>query len=345
MKQKGGAGKTGGLRSLLKSRIIIIILLFTKLASASEFLKIIPEVRSSGMGSVNNGISRGISALFLNPAGLVNIRNYEIMFSHLMWPLTGLDFTDDFSIQYEYLGFAKRIKKSAFGINLSHYHQPDYAFDNRSYSIYSGFSSITYAYDFYYFQAGIRAKVIWEVLGDYSGSAFGLDFGIIRFFDFLKLYKGSTPNLQVGFSVYNIGSSLVLYSEEEPLPSGMQIGYSYAVFDNRKASLLFANDYKYYFGYDNMYELLEINAGLEYTFLRMFSLRIGYLTTLPVDEPDFSNFRNSRFTFGLGAGYKISTFELLAGYSYKTSLTIEGYHTHAISLTFRKLKFIERIVE
>ncbi len=332
----------------MKSKIIIIfILLLVKTAYSSEFLKIVPEVRSFGMGSVNNGISKDISALFLNPAGLANIRNYEFSFSHLIWPLTGLDLTDDFFIQYEYFGYARSFKKSGLGINLSHYHQPDYNYDNESYSIYSGFSSLTYAYDFYHFQAGIRAKVIWEVLGDYNGRAFGIDIGLIRSFDFLKLYKGSTPNLQIGLSLYNIGSSIVLYSEEEPLPANIQIGFGYTFFKSYKGSLLFANDYKYYFGYNDMYELLEINTGAEYTFKRIISLRAGFLTTLPIDQPDFTDFQNSKLTCGAGAECEISSIniKLILNYSLKTSLTIEEYHTHSISLTLRKIRYIEKLVE
>lgn len=347
MKHKQGIKKTEEWRLLLRNKIliIIIILLFTGTIFASEFLKIVPEVRSSGMGGVNNGISHGISSLYLNPAGLVNVRNYEFLFSHLMWPITGLGFTDNFFIQYEYFAYAKKIKKSGFGINLSHYHQPDYEFENVSYSIYSGFSSVTYAYDFYYFQAGIKAKIVWEVLGDYKGHAFGLDFGVIHSFDFMKLYKGSTPNFKIGLSIYNIGNSLVLYSEKEPLPANIQIGYSYTFFKNNINYLLFANDYKYYFGYNDMYKVIEINIGTEYTLLRMFSFRGGYILSAPVDDPEFADFRNNKFTCGVGAGYKISSVRLELNYSYITSLNIEEFSTHSMSLTFRKIRYIEKYVE
>ncbi len=312
---------------------------------ASEFLKIVPEARSTGMGCVNNGISEGTASLYLNPAGLTTIRNHEFLFSHLFWPLKGLDFTDDFFIQYEYFSFAGRLRKSSFGISLSHYHQPPFEYENASYSIYSGFSSFTYAYDLYNFQVGVRTRIIWEVLGEYKGYAFSLDFGIIQSYNFLKFYKGSTPNFQTGLTVNNIGTSMVLYSEEEPLPFNIQTGYSYTFFKTYKGSLLFANDYKYFFGYNNMYRLLEINSGMEYTFRQLISLRAGHIFSMPVNEPEFSNFQNSKFTCGAGAKYKIFSFELQLNYSYITPLTSVEYNTHALSITFRKTRYIEKFVE
>ncbi len=347
MQQNPEGRKTEEWRLLLKNKVYIFIisLFFAGNISASEFLNIVPEVRSSGMGCVNNGISQGITSLYLNPAGLVDIRDYEFLFSHLMWPIRGLDFTEDFFIQYEYLCFAKKLKKSAIGIDLSHYYQPPFEYGNTSYSIYSGFTSVTYAYDFYYLQAGIKAKVIWEVLGDYDGYGFGMDFGAIHSFDLMKLYKGSIPNFTAGFSINNIGIGVKLYSEREPLPGNMQIGFEYAFFRNYKGCLLFANDYKYYFGYEDMYKLFKINTGLEYTFRRLISLRTGYILSAPIDEPEFASFQNSKFTCGGGAGYKISSIKLQLDYSFITSLTLTGHRTHSMSLTFRKTRYMEKIVK
>ncbi len=118
-----------------------------KIAYSSGFLRIIPEPRSMGMGCVNNGISSGISSLFLNPAGLAYIEKYEFTYSHLFWPIADLDFSDDLSVKYEYFAFARKDGKSAHGINFAHYYQPDLIEQGISYPIYSGFVSTTYAYD------------------------------------------------------------------------------------------------------------------------------------------------------------------------------------------------------
>ncbi len=322
----------------MKIIVTLIFLLFAKLMFASQFLNIVPDVRSLGMGSVNNGISQEISSLYLNPAGLVKTGYYEFSFSHLMWPVRGLYFSDDLSIQYEYFCFAYKLKRSALGINISHYHQPDIKFGNSSYSIYSGFSSITFAYDLSFFQAGIRAKMVWEVLGKYNAKAFGMDFGLIRIFDFLKLYKESTPNFQAGISLDNIGSSLVLHSREEPLPLNMQIGFSYIFLKNNDISFLFANDLKYFFGHDNRDKKLEINTGMEYTFSKILNLRLGYIISLPTGSPADAGLKQSKYTGGVGVGYNISSIRLTAGYSYVRSLTYEEYYSHSVSITLSKVK-------
>lgn len=323
-------------------KIIFIVFLFLLLLGetifASQFLNIVPDVRSSGMGCVNNGISQRISSLYLNPAGLANIEHYEIYFSHLMWPMTGFYFSKDFFVQYEYLCYARKTKKAAFGINLSHYHQPDIVFNNKTYSIYSGFSSITHAYNFYGFLKGARIKIIWEVLGDHSGTAFAMDFGTIRLFNFAKLYKENTPNFQLGMSVYNIGTPIVIRSKRESLPSNLQVGFSYIFLKSSKGHLSFANDYKYFFGYNDRHKTLKINNGVEYIFMKLISLRLGYIFSVPVSEHGYSNFLNKKFTFGAGIRYKISVIELISDYSYIRSLTLEEYHTHSISITFSKIK-------
>ncbi len=290
------------------------------------------------MGCVNNGISQKISSLYLNPAGLANIEQYEICFSHLMLPMTGLYFSEDLFIQYEYIGYAQKIKKSAFGINFSHYHQPDIVFSNTAYSIYSGFSSITHAYNLYGFLTGARIKIIWEVLGDYSDTAFGVDIGVIRLFDFLKLYKGNTPNFQLGMSVYNIGTSIVMGSKRESLPSNLQIGFNYIFLKTSKGNLSFANDSKYFFGYNGKNKTLKINNGVEYLFMGLVGLRLGYIFAVPVNQQGYSDFLNKKVTFGVGISHRISAVKLTSDYSYIRSLALEGYNTHSISITFSKDK-------
>ncbi len=313
---------------------------------SSSFLRTVPEVRSSGMGCVNNGISEGVSSLWLNPGGLVYTENYEFMFSHLIWPISGLTYTEDFSIQYEYLNFSKKIKNSAFGFNLSHYHQPDYKYYNNSYSIYSGFFSGTYARDFYYFQAGIRARYLWEVLGDYSGKAFSLDLGILRSFNFFKLYKHSRPNFTCGLSLYNIGSSIEMNSEKEPLPTNIQIGYSYILFNNQKNRFMIANDLKYYFGYDGMYKELEMNSGIEFGLLKMLSLRAGYIIYSPISSSGGSGFQNNKFTYGIGVRYKLFSFKLTLNYSRILNPVIsDGIDTHSLSITFQPTGYEEKIIK
>jgi len=77
----------------------------------------------------------------------------------------------------------------------------------------------------------------------------------------------------------------------------------------------------------------------------MLSLRIGYLSCLPVDEPEFTDFGDSKFTCGAGAEYRISAVKLQLNYSFITSLTLMGQHTHSMSLTFRKVRYIEKFIE
>ncbi len=347
MKQTPEDRRTEEWRLLLKNKIIIIIsiCLYIKISYASGFLGIIPVPGSLGMGGVNNGISSGISSLFLNPAGLIHTEGYEFVYSHLFWPIAGLDFSDDLSVKYEYFGFAGKEKKSAHGINFAHYHQPDLVEKGIFYPIYSGFVSATYAYDFYYLLAGIRIRALWEFLGPFKSRAFALDFGISRSFDLLRLYKGTIPNITTGISFYNIGSSLALDKEEEPLPANMQLGYSYIFFKNYVGTLLFANDYKYSFGYGRMYRFLEINSGLEYSLKKYLSLRAGYMFSIPVFAPSHTHMINNKFSYGIGVHFKISSFRFRMEYSLLIPVLETKFYTHSTSLGVSKLEYEEQYIE
>lgn len=330
----------------MKNRGFYIIGIFFFLCSycyTTEFLKINPDVRSMGMGCINNGISEYSSALYLNPAGLALMRNHEISFSHLFWPLSNMEYIDDFNIQYEYLGYAQSFGKSGVGINLSHYHQPLYEYGSQSYSIYSGFSSLTYAYNFYYFTLGARIKAVWDVLGDYNGKTFAGDIGLLYYCNFLKLYKGNEKNVALGCSLFNVGPGLVMYKEIEALPFSFQVGYSYIVFHSKKGKLLLGNDIRYYISDNNLYRQIEINSGIEYTFFDILNLRVGSILSSPLKE--YTEYNNNRYTCGVGINHRIFSYKLMMNYSFINSFNNQENSIHAISLTIRKINFFEHMIK
>ncbi len=193
--------------------------------------------------------------------------------------------------------------------------------------------------------AGIRVKALWEFLGGFNSRAFGMDCGACRSFDFLKLYKSTTPNTAVGISFYNLGSSIILYEEQESLPVSMQMGFSYAFFDDLKGTLLYANDYKYFFEESNARKILEINNGIEYSFRKYVSLRAGYIFSMPIDASSRTRIINNKYSYGLGIGFNLYGFRIKMEYSLLIPILNTKFYTHSKSINVCKLDFEEYYIK
>jgi hypothetical protein len=107
-----------------KINIVIIIILiiqyshivysqqFAKVGtSGTQFLKIGVGARSVGMGGACVASIDDASAIFWNPSGIVKVKNYSVILSHVEWLA---------DIRYEAIGFAKTIPEiGTFGLSGS----------------------------------------------------------------------------------------------------------------------------------------------------------------------------------------------------------------------------------
>ncbi|HBE01241.1 MAG: hypothetical protein A2096_14575 [Spirochaetes bacterium GWF1_41_5] len=323
--------------------IIFFTIYFFSFLFSSEFLAIQPDSRCRGMGCVNNGIAEGAEGLNLNPCGILFTDNIDFTFSHLRWSYSGYSLSDEYAPMYEYAGLVKKIRRAAIGLNFSHFHHPTFSSDGADYSIFDGFSSLVLAADLYIFQIGIRPKIVWKVIGDYSGIAFSFDAGLSRAFNFLKLYKSTEPNFRLGLSVNNAGTGLVLISEKEEQPFNIQAGYGYYFFANRFLKALFANDYKFFLADNSYYRHFDINCGLEIRFFSVLAVNAGYIYSMPLSGSGFS--ATHQVSAGGSINIKIRGVNFSIMYSVLAGIPMDRYYSHAFSVVFKKLNFQQHTVK
>lgn len=155
---------------------------------SNEFLNIGVDAAAFGMGNAVTALTSDVNAGYWNPAGLVNIQDYEFAGMHASY------FAN--IANYDYLAVAKPLdNESAFAFSVIRFgvddilnttqlidEQGNIVFDNISL-----FSTADYAFTFSYarrlnipgFSYGVNAKIVRRIIGDFANSwGFGLDAGI-----------------------------------------------------------------------------------------------------------------------------------------------------------------------
>ncbi len=143
-------------------------------------------------------------------------------------------------------------------------------------------------------------------------------------FDFGILYRTGFKSLNFGMSIRNFSTELRYEEEGFQLPLTFKIGMSINAMDLTTVdpdmhSLLVAVDASHPRDYPE-----QVSFGLEYTFMKTFSVRGGY--TFPTDEQEFSA--------GVGFRQHISDFKFAVDYSYTPFGIFSDVHRVSINLGY-----------
>lgn len=135
---------------------------------------------------------------------------------------------------------------------------------------------------------------------NYSDQVFAFDFGIH--------YKTGFESLQIGFAFKNLSQEVNFNTENTEIPLTFRMGMSMDVLDLTNVdkelhSLMVSLDANRPRDFDE-----QLIIGFDYTFMKRFSLRTGYL--FPSDEQGIS--------FGAGINQKMGAIGLNVDYSYTT---------------------------
>ncbi|WP_442266278.1 PorV/PorQ family protein [Tenacibaculum sp. ZS6-P6] len=178
----------------MKTKLVYIFLLFSTLTQAqfrnfsNEFLNIGVDAAALGMSKAVVATTNDVNATYWNPAGLVNIEDYQGTLMHASY-FAGI-------ATYNYAGFAMPIdKQSAVGLSLIRFGVDDIlnttelidSDGNIDFNRISLFSAADYAFNISYgrkmlldgFSIGGNAKIVRRIIGDFATSwGFGFDLGI-----------------------------------------------------------------------------------------------------------------------------------------------------------------------
>lgn len=295
--------------------------------TAGQFLKVEPGARAIGLGASFAALANDASALYWNPAGIVQLDNIQVTFTHTQWIA---------DISNGFVGIVFPVgSENAFGVSLQYQTMDDIEQTTiempKGTGIYFGSQDLAVGVSYSravtnYLRFGITGKMIYQSIWNESAQGFGVDIGLLldtgllglRFAMVMTNYgtdmKLDGRDLIRGYdqdpeSIMNPDTEAKLSTEEWPLPTNLRvsiatdiIGMGDAYIQNARNRLTMVADLSHP---NDSYE--QYNIGFEYGFKELFFGRIGY--------------RGNTFEEGLtlGAGVKIhlvDSFNLMIDYAY-----------------------------
>lgn len=300
--------------------------------------------RDLAMGGSNIATSRGVDAIYWNPAGLSSMKNTATGI------LSTMELLGDVRVNYLGLGFqvgkvgvlGVTVKSLDFGdIPETTVFDPDGA-SGRTFSPTFVTTGLTYARSLTdRIKVGLTGNLIYEGIPRASGTAFAFDIGL-QYNDL-----GSLPGFNLGVVVKNIGTELSYggsaFTTEVPLegqsetqfvnkipstdelPAKFELGLSYRRTVAEDNNLIFAGVFENYnLGND------QFKFGLEYMYRDLIALRGGYMLLNDVDSADQLN----RFTLGVGLHYQFNQVDFGFDYTYRDSQYFDANNMFAFTFGF-----------
>lgn len=197
--------------------------------TGADFLNLPVGARAVGLGGAYSAIAEDASAIYWNPAGLVQIPKLSAMFMRT-------EYVDD--ISYQYAAYAQRLTyDSVLGLSLMMTDIGTIEGYDKSKKPTGSFNPQDQVFTLSYSKAilefsnkdldvsmGINVKYIKSEIKD-TAKTFAGDFGIMTF------NFGDIP-YRIGVAVSNIGSGLKYDQKRDPLPFNARFGGSINPFEN-----------------------------------------------------------------------------------------------------------------
>ena len=320
---------------------------------AAELL-INPWARSTGWGGVNVANARGLDASFVNIAGLAFVKNIEVAYTNtiLYGGKSGLSsgaIINSFGLGvrvFESGVLGVYIFSASFGqLDVTTYDSPEAGANGTFAPGYMNIN-ISYAHSFTNtIHGGATIKMITETTDNVSGSGFAIDAGI-------QYVTGENDELKFGISLKNWGPAMSFGGTGHSLTMTNHAGNTFTV-ETRAAEIELPTCLNIGLSYDFLFEKWDqrltlaaaftsnaflrdnYTVGLEYSLLKMFQLRAGYVIQPGLWTGDAAT-ANTGICGGASVDIPLSKKDdvgLTLDYSYRTASPLKG--THAIGATLR----------
>ena len=268
--------------------------------------------RAIGLSGATGGLVDGAYSLFSNPAGLALMENGEGSFSHQI----GIA-----QVSTEIISLAYPIpKKATIGLGILYRGQPDIdnvpgepAIQVNDLVIHlAGAGKMNKE-----FNIGGNIKYIQSTLGEYSASAFAVDFGT---------QYTVAKTMHFGLAIQNLGTGIKYLSYSAVLPTTLKASWATNQSLGNQHTLVAGIDLNYGLGD----AIFSANTGAEYTFAQLASIRLGYA----IGQESLDS-----ISTGVGIRYAISGLVYRLDYAFAPKLwngfaQSEAEHTITLSVGF-----------
>jgi long-subunit fatty acid transport protein len=294
-------------------------------SSTAQFLKIGVGGRASAMGDAFVAIANDASALYWNPAGLVQFEKMQFLISHNEWLV---------DIDHDFLGFVYHLDNSnALGLAVTSLNMQDMPvtteFAPFGTGEYFGFSDIAIAVSYSrkmteQFSFGGTVRYIEETLDKLKMRGFMIDLG--------TYYWTGLGSTRFAVVVSNFGNQLapdgdvVLIGKREKSewqsfspPTIFRIGFAFEPYETTEHKVTTAIQLNH--PNDNSE---NVSTGVEYKWNDMFYIRGGY--KFNVDEQNYS--------FGAGVNVPISIADFTLDYAFSNFERLGSSHRFSMVLGF-----------
>lgn len=232
--------------------------------AGAQFLELGVSARAIGMGDAFLSICNDASAVYYNPAGLTQLMDRQVLFTHVSYPA---------DINYEFVALAYPTPNigGVWGLSLTmlnagemNYIQykevwnPTQTFNAKEYAL-----GISYARNLTdRFMVGGTLKLLDELYDTERATGWAADVG--------TLYDTGFKGFRIGMMISNFGADLTFLKESHPLPMNFKFGGVVDILRREDHTAVLAAEGSH--PNDNME---KFNAGVEYWFRDMFAIRFG----------------------------------------------------------------------
>jgi hypothetical protein len=300
-------------------------------------------VRGIALGQSDISSSRGIEALFWNPAGVSKMDNSaSVLFTHM-------DYIADIGVEYgavaaNFEGFgivALSVKSFSIGdIPVTTTRDPDGTGEMFSPQMLT--AGITYSRQLTErISVGLTANFVTETLGDVSANGVGFNIGVIydnlglEGLSFGVVLKNIGPQMQFGGTGLLVESDIAnvnrppgystIESAPFELPSQFELGLGYKPTINEQNSLLVSGVFQ-----NNNFSADEYKLGLEYGYDNTFFVRGGYALAPDLESDQYIY----GFSAGAGINYSFEDIAIKVDYAFRDVEFFDGNHIFGVTLGF-----------
>jgi hypothetical protein len=280
--------------------------------TAYSFLKIDVSARSTAMGGAFVGLSDDESALYFNPAGLIQIEQKRFF-------TTYNNYLAD--IQSGFLGYVHPYSENTcLGASIYYFNYGSLMRTDDQGRDLGTFGAADFALGLTYVRSinpqisfGATGKFIYEKIENYSSDALAIDLGAI--------HVSKDIRTKFGLVVQNLGVQLKGFtkSHKDDLPTAVKLGMSHQM---RELPLIVALDAAKPLDND-----IFFNLGGEFTALEPLYLRVGWSSFGKFSKTDSDKDNLAGFAAGFGVRWKVYRFD----YGYSSYADLGGVHKISIS--------------
>ncbi len=293
--------------------------------STAQFLKIGVGGRASALGGAFVAIANDVSALYWNPAGIVQFKNDEIMFSHNNWVV---------DINHDFLGGVYHFGSSAIGLAVTGLSMDDMPvtteFAPFGTGQFFGFSDIAVAFTYAQrmtdkFSFGVTVRYVEETLDKLKMRGVMIDLG--------TYYWTGLGSTRFAVAVSNFGAELapdgkvVLIGNRGDKtdwqsfapPTMFRFGFAFEPYETKEHKLTTSIQLNH--PNDNSENFA---IGLEYVWRSILFLRGGYKFNMDAQN----------YSFGAGLNVPISIAQFTLDYAFANFEKLGSVHRFSIILGF-----------